>query len=137
MAYWLMKSEPDAFSWQQLMKDGKAQWDGVRNYQAANNLKAMKKGDKAFFYHSNIGLEIVGIMEITGEARPDPSDATGRFVMVAVKPLKALKKTVTLKDIKADKALSGMALVKQSRLSVSPVTEKEWKRVLELVGLRD
>ena len=132
MAYWLMKSEPDAFSWQKFVKDGKAHWDGVRNYQAANNMKAMTKGDLAFFYHSNIGMEIVGIMKITKEAHPDPSDASARFVMVDVKPLKELKKTVTLKDIKADAILMGMALVKQSRLSVSPVTEKEWKRVLEL-----
>lgn len=134
MAYWLMKSEPDAYPWDKLVKDGKGNWDGVRNYQAANNLKAMKNGDKAFFYHSNIGMEIVGIMEITKEAHPDPSDEKKRFVMVAVKPVKALKKTVTLKQIKADAVLKGMALVKQSRLSVSPVTEKEWKRVLELAA---
>lgn len=132
MAYWLMKSEPDVFAWEQLVKDKRAHWDGVRNYQAANNLKAMKKGDLAFFYHSNIGLEIVGIMEIVKEAHLDPSDAKGRFVMVDVKPIKALKKTVTLKQIKGDAVLKHMALVKQSRLSVSPVTEKEWKRVLEL-----
>ncbi len=132
MAYWLMKSEPDAYPWEKLVKDGKGNWDGVRNYQAANNLKAMKKGDCAFFYHSNEGLEIVGIMEIIKEAYPDPSDEKKRFVMVSVKPVKALKKTVTLKDIKSDMILKEMALVKQSRLSVSPVTEKQWKRVLEL-----
>lgn len=132
MAYWLMKSEPDAYPWEKLVKDGKGNWDGVRNYQAANNLKAMKKGDLAFFYHSNEGLEIVGIMEITKEAHPDPSDEKNRFVMVSVKPVKALKQFVTLKDIKADTILNDMALVKQSRLSVSPVTEKQWKRVLEL-----
>ncbi|MBY0427724.1 MAG: EVE domain-containing protein [Alphaproteobacteria bacterium] len=132
MAYWLMKSEPDAYPWEKLVKDGKGNWDGVRNYQAANNMKAMKKGDLAFFYHSNIGMEIVGIMEITKEAHPDPSDEKNRFVMVSVKPVKALKKFVTLKDIKADKILNEMALVKQSRLSVSPVTEIEWNRILEL-----
>lgn len=132
MAYWLMKSEPDAYPWEQLVKDGKGNWDGVRNYQAANNLKAMKKGDLAFFYHSNIGMEIVGIMEITKEAHPDPSDEKNRFVMVGVKPVQALNKFVTLKDIKTDWILNDMALVKQSRLSVSPVTAKQWKRVLEL-----
>jgi predicted RNA-binding protein with PUA-like domain len=132
MAYWLMKSEPAAFSWEKFVKDGTAHWDGVRNYQAANNMKAMKKGDKAFFYHSNEGMEIVGIMEITREAHLDPTDATNRFVMVDVKPIKPLKKTVTLKEIKADAALSGMALLKQSRLSVSPVTKDEWERVLEI-----
>lgn len=131
MAYWLMKSEPNAYPWEKLVKDGKGNWDGVRNYQAANNMKAMKKGDLAFFYHSNIGMEIVGIMEVTKEFHPDPSDETGRFVMVSVKPVKALKKPVTLKDIKADAILKEMALVKQSRLSVSPVTEKQWKRILE------
>ena len=132
MAYWLMKSDPDAFPWQKLLKDGHAHWNGVRNYQAANNLKAMKKGDKAFFYHSNEGLEIVGIMEVTKESHPDPTDEKGRFVMVDVRPVKALKKTITLKDIKADTVLKHMALVKQSRLSVSPVTDTEWKRILEL-----
>lgn len=132
MAYWLMKSEPDAYPWEKLVKDGKGNWDGVRNYQAANNMKAMKKGDLAFFYHSNIGMEIVGIMEITKEAHPDPSDKKNRFVMVSVKPVKALKKFVTLKDIKADAVLKEMALVKQSRLSVSPVKEIEWNRILEL-----
>lgn len=132
MAYWLMKSEPDAYPWEKLVKDGKGNWDGVRNYQAANNLKAMKKGDLSFFYHSNEGLEIVGIMEVIKESHPDPSDETKRFVMVSVKPVKALKKTVTLKDIKTDTVLKEMALVRQSRLSVSPVTEKQWKRVLEL-----
>jgi predicted RNA-binding protein with PUA-like domain len=132
MAYWLMKSEPDAFPWQKLVKDKKAHWDGVRNYQAANNMKAMKKGDLAFFYHSNVGLEIVGIMEITKEAHPDPTDEKKRFVMVDVKPVQALKKTVTLKQIKTDPALKDMALVKQSRLSVSPVTKVEWERILML-----
>ncbi|MBI3418813.1 MAG: EVE domain-containing protein [Proteobacteria bacterium] len=132
MSYWLMKSEPDAYSWQQLVKDKRTGWSGVRNYTAANNLKAMKKGDQAFFYHSNIGLEIVGIMEVAREAYPDASDKTGRFVMVDVKPLKALKNPVSLKTVKADKVLKKMALAKFSRLSVSPVTAQEWKRVLHL-----
>jgi predicted RNA-binding protein with PUA-like domain len=132
MAYWLMKSEPDAYSWDTLLKDRKTPWNGVRNYQAANNMKAMKKGDQAFFYHSNEGLEIVGIIEIIKEAYPDPSDATGRFVMVDVKPVAPMKKPVTLKAIKADTKLQDMALLKQSRLSVSPVKADEWKRIVEL-----
>ena len=132
MAYWLMKSEPSAYSFSELQKDGKSGWEGVRNYQAANNLKAMKKGDRAFFYHSNEGLEIVGIVEITKTAYPDASDKTGKFVTVDIKPVKALKKPVTLATIKADKILKHMALVKQSRLSVSPVTAEQWKHVEEL-----
>jgi predicted RNA-binding protein with PUA-like domain len=132
MAYWLMKSEPSAYSWAQLQKDGSTGWTGVRNYQAAINLRAMKKGDQAFFYHSNEGLEIVGIVEITREASPDPTDKTGRFVQVQIKPVKALKTPVTLKTIKAEAALKGMALIKQSRLSVSPVGAAEWKRIVEL-----
>ena len=127
MKYWLIKSEPSVYSWDQFEKDGKTNWNGVRNYQAANNMKAMKKGDQAFFYHSNDGKEIVGIAEIVKEAYPDPTDATGKFVMVDVKPVKKLKKTVTLADIKSHATLKNMALVKQSRLSVSPVTADEWK----------
>ena len=129
MKYWLIKSEPSVYSWDQFEKDGKTNWNGVRNYQAANNMKAMKKGDQAFFYHSNDGKEIVGIAEIVKEAYPDPTDATGKFVMVDVKPVKKLKKTVTLADIKSHATLKNMALVKQSRLSVSPVTADEWKSI--------
>lgn len=132
MAYWLMKSEPDAYSWQQLQTDKRAKWDGVRNHQAAANLKEMQIGDEAFFYHSNIGMEIVGIMRITKKAYLDPSDPTGRFVMVDVAPLRALAHPVTLKQIKADPVLQQMRLVKQSRLSVSAVTEAEWSRILKL-----
>lgn len=132
MAHWLMKSEPAAFSWQQLMTDKRAKWDGVRNHQAANNMKAMRLGDEAFFYHSNEGLEIVGIMRVTKLAYPDGSDPTGRFIMVDVAPVRALRHPVTLKTIKADPLLRGMALVRQSRLSVSPVTAEEWRRVVEL-----
>lgn len=127
MKYWLVKSEPSAYSWQQMLQDGRTNWSGVRNYQAANNLKAMKKGDQAFFYHSNEGKEIVGIVEIVKEAYPDPSDEKGIFVQVDVKPVKTLKKPVTLAEIKAHKTLKNMALVKQSRLSVCPVTAEEWK----------
>lgn len=132
MAYWLIKSEPSVYAWDQLLKDGRTHWNGVRNFQAAKNLKTMKKGDKAFFYHSNEGLAIVGIVTIVREAYPDPSDKTGTFVMVDVEPGKALKKPVTLKDIKADPGLKTMALVKQSRLSVCPVTPEEWKRILDM-----
>ncbi len=132
MAYWLMKSEPTAFAWEQLAVDKRAKWDGVRNHQAANNMKAMRLGDEAFFYHSNEGLAIIGIMRITKLAYPDGSDPTGRFVMVDVAPVRALPRPVTLREIKMDKLLQGMALVRQSRLSVSSVTEAEWARVLAL-----
>jgi predicted RNA-binding protein with PUA-like domain len=133
MAYWLMKSEPAVYPWEKLVKDQRGSWDGVRNYQAANNLRAMQIGDEAFFYHSNEGLAIVGIMKIVKTAYPDPTDTTGRFVMVDVVPIRALPRPVTLKEIKADKILCQMAMVKLMRLSVSPVTTEEWKRILELV----
>ena len=127
MAYWLLKSEPSSYSWGQLVADGRTHWNGVRNFQAAINLKAMKPGDRAFFYHSNDGLEIVGIAEIVREAYPDPSDPSGRFVMVDVAPVEPLPKPVTLKAIKADPRLAQFALVRQSRLSVVPVTDEEWQ----------
>jgi predicted RNA-binding protein with PUA-like domain len=135
MAYWLMKSEPDAWSWQQQVAKGVESWNGVRSHQAANNLKAMRTGDRAFFYHSNIGREIVGIVEIVREAYPDPGDATGRFVMVDVKAVEALKAPVSLASIKADPSLEDMALVKLSRLSVQPVTSEEWKHVCRMGGI--
>lgn len=134
MACWLVKSEPFKYSWERFVADGRTHWDGVRNHQAANNLRAMRTGDRAFFYHSNEGLEIVGIAEVVREAYPDPGDDTGRFVMVDLKPVAALKQPVTLKRIKADPLLSGMALVRQSRLSVCPVTDAEWARAMELSG---
>jgi predicted RNA-binding protein with PUA-like domain len=134
MAYWLMKSEPFKYSWQQLLKDKKTHWDGVRNYAARNNLKAMKKGDLAFFYHSNEGVEIVGIVEIVKEAYQDPTTTESAWVAVDVKPFQALKKAVSLAQIKADKRLADMALIRLSRLSVQPVTEREWKLILELAG---
>lgn len=136
MAYWLMKSEPSAYSWDQLVKDGRTNWSGVRNYQAANNLKAMKPGDRAFFYHSNEGLAIVGVVEIAKSAYPDPSDTTGRFVMVNVKPVAAAKTPVTLAAIKAEGTLKNMALLRQSRLSVSPVTAEEWKLICKMAGVK-
>lgn len=132
MAHWLVKSEPFKYSWDEMVKDGKTHWDGVRNYQASNNLKAMKNGDQAFFYHSNKGVEIVGIVEVCKEYYPDPSDEKGRFGMVDFKAIKPLTKPVTLKQIKATKSLETMALVRQSRLSVCPVTDKEWDIILGL-----
>jgi predicted RNA-binding protein with PUA-like domain len=136
MRHWLLKSEPSAYSWEQLVKDGRTGWNGVRNYQAANNLKAMKAGDRAFFYHSNDGLDIVGIIEIVKEAYPDPSDKTGRFVMVDVKPVEPVKNPVTLAQIKAEKKLADFALVRQSRLSVVPVTDEEWRLVCKMAGVK-
>jgi predicted RNA-binding protein with PUA-like domain len=134
MAYWLMKSEPFKYSWEQLLKDKKTFWDGVRNYAARNNLKAMKKGDLAFFYHSNEGVEIVGIAEIVKESYQDPTTTETAWVAVDVRPFQTLKRPVSLAQIKADKRLANMALVRLGRLSVQPVTEKEWKFVLELAG---
>ena len=129
MKYWLMKSEPDVWSIDQQKKVGNkgAVWDGVRNYQAANNLKAMKKGDKCFFYHSNIGKEIVGIVEVIKEHYLDKTDQSGRFVAVTVKFLSKLEKPITLEVIKKNKQLSHLSLIKQSRLSVMPVDSKSWK----------
>lgn len=135
MAYWLMKSEPDAYSWQQMVKDKKSGWTGVRNYQASNNMKAMKIGDECFFYHSNEGREIVGIVKVSKLYHPDPTDETGKFGMVEVTAVKALSKPVTLADIKAHAKLKGMALVRQSRLSVSPVSADEWKMICKLGGV--
>ena len=137
MAYWLMKSEPETYSWQRLLKEGRTGWDGVRNNQAALNLKAMKKGDKAFFYHSGDDKEIVGVMEITKEAYPDPSDEQGRCVMVEVKALKPMPTPVTLKQVKAEPSLAQMLLVRNSRLSVSPVDDKAWKTIAKLGGLKE
>ena len=134
MKYWLMKSEPDVWSFNQQRKAGNkgASWDGVRNYQAANNLKKMKKGDLCFFYHSNIGKEIVGIVEVIKTAFADPSDIKKKFVAVKVKFKKALKKPVSLENIKKNKGLSHLALIKQSRLSVMPIDTKSWKIILKM-----
>ena len=135
MARWLLKSEPVKYPWDRMVADGRTHWDGVRNHQAANNLKAMRLGDRAFFYHSNEGLEVVGVVEIAREYYPDPSDASGRFGMVDVAPVMPVMTPVTLKQIKADPELAGMALVRQSRLSVCPVTDAEWARVCALAGI--
>lgn len=132
MAYWLVKSEPDVYGWDQLCKDKKTTWDGVRNFAARNHLKAMKKGDEVFFYHSNEGTAIVGIAKITKEYYADASSEENKWFVVDLKPVKALKNPVTLAQVKADKRLSGMTLVRLGRLSVQPVTEAEWKIVLEL-----
>tara|TARA_B100000674_G_scaffold2931_1_gene2504 strand:- start:294 stop:713 length:420 start_codon:yes stop_codon:yes gene_type:complete len=127
--YWLLKSEPDVWSIDQQKKTGNkgATWDGVRNYQAAKNLKLMKKGDQCFFYHSNIGKEIVGIVEVIKEAYTDKTDQSGRFIAVTVKFIKKLKRPVTLENIKKNKELSHLSLIKQSRLSVMPIDSKSWK----------
>tara|TARA_A100001015_G_scaffold60987_1_gene67228 strand:+ start:522 stop:935 length:414 start_codon:yes stop_codon:yes gene_type:complete len=129
MNYWLLKSEPNVWSLNQQKKAGNkgVPWDGVRNYQAANNLKSMKKGDQCFFYHSNIGKEIVGIVEIIKEHYLDKTDHSGRFVAVTVKFLKELKKPITLQEIKKNEQLSHLSLIKQSRLSVMPIDSKSWK----------
>ena len=129
MSYWLLKSEPDVWSIDQQKKAGVkgAPWDGVKNYQAAKNLKSMKKGDKCFFYHSNIGREIVGIVEVIKEAYPDTTDKSGRFVAITVKFVKKISKPVNLDKIKKNKELSHLALIKQSRLSVMPIDSKSWK----------
>ena len=128
-SYWLLKSEPNVWSIEQQRKAGSkgAPWDGVRNYQAANNLKLMKKGDQCFFYHSNIGKEIVGIVEVVKKAYPDKTDKSGRFVAVTVKFLKKLNKPISLEKIKKNKQLSHLSLIKQSRLSVMTIDSKSWK----------
>ena len=127
--YWLLKSEPDVWSIEQQKKAGSkgASWDGVRNYQAAKNLKLMRRGDRCFFYHSNIGKEIVGIIEVIKEAYLDKTDQTGQFIAVTVKFIKKLKKPITLENIKKNKESSHLSLVKQSRLSVMPIDSKSWK----------
>ena len=132
MQHWLIKSEPSTYSWEQFEKDKLTTWDGVRNYAARLHLRAMKKGDECFFYHSNEGLEIVGIAKVVKEAYLDPTTDDEAWVAVDVKPVKKLKNPVNMKQIKADKRLQNMALLKISRLSVQPVTEEEWKIVLEL-----
>jgi predicted RNA-binding protein with PUA-like domain len=131
-SYWLMKSEPDAYGWDDLVAQGEGTWDGVRNHRAANNLRAMKQGDEAFFYHSNIGLEIVGIVKISKAGIADPTDPAGKWAAVKVKPVKKLKRPVTLKEIKADPALTEMELIKLSRLSVGVVRPEEWEHIVAL-----
>ena len=134
MAHWLVKSEPDAFSWDQQVQNGTEPWTGVRNALASNNLKAMKRGDRAFFYHSNIGKEIVGVVEVAREAYPDPTDETGRWVCVDMKALGPMPKPVTLAAIKAEPEFADLALVRMSRLSVSPVNEAHWAKLCKMGG---
>ena len=130
MHYWLMKSEPDAFSWDDLVSQQRAEWDGVRNHLAQKHMKAMQAGDLALFYHSNVGLEVVGVMKIVAEAAPDSTDDSGRWISVHVAPVEKLPRPVTLKAMKADPALADMVMLRQSRLSVSPVTEAEFRHIL-------
>jgi len=132
MNYWLMKSEPDVFSYDDLVEKGKAEWDGVRNHAAQLNMKTMRKGDLSIFYHSNIGVEAVGIMEIIEEAAPDSTDETGKWIAVHVAPREKLAKPVTLKAMKADPALADMVMLRQSRLSVSPLTEAQFKHIIAM-----
>jgi predicted RNA-binding protein with PUA-like domain len=134
MSYWLVKSEPSVYSWEQFVKDGKTSWTGVRNYAARLHLNAMKKNDEVLFYHSNEGLEIVGITKVVKEAYPDATSDDPRWVTVDLKPIRKLKKPVPMKEIKKDKRLADMALIRISRLSVQPVKESEWKIIMEMAG---
>ena len=135
MQYWVFKSEPGAWSWKDQVEADTAEWDGVRNYQANNNMKEMNTGDRGFFYHSVNEKQIVGIVEVVKEHYPDSTDKSGRFGMVDVKALFPVKKPVTLADIKAEPQLADLALVKQSRLSVVPVGKKEWKILCKMAGI--
>jgi predicted RNA-binding protein with PUA-like domain len=132
MQFWLVKQEPSKYSWEEFLKDKKTYWDGVRNYQARNNLQAMKKGDQVFFYHSVVGKQIVGIAQVTRESYPDPTTDDPAWVVVDLKPIKSLKVPVTLAQVKTHPKLNEIALVKQSRLSVIPLTQSEFKIILEL-----
>jgi len=134
MAYWLIKSEPFKYSWDQFVKDKQTFWDGVRNYAARNNLRAMKKGDEVFFYHSNEGVEIVGIAKVAKEAYQDPTTEDAAWLVVDFKPVRKLKKAVSLDTIKKDPRLANMDLVRLGRLSVQTVKDEEWKIVMEMAG---
>ena len=135
MKYWLLKSEPDAWSWDNQVKEGASMWDGVRNYQARNNLKNMKKNDLCFFYHSVAEKSVVGIVKVVKEHYPDPTDETERFVVVDVKAIKKLKKPVSLEKIKLNDKLKNIALIKQSRLSVMPIKEVEWNEIIKMSSI--
>lgn len=132
--YWLMKSEPDVYGWDDLLREAEGTWDGVRNYRARNNLAAMAVGDQAFFYHSNIGKEIVGVVTISASGLADPTDATGKWAAVRVRPLRRLDRPVTLAQIKAEPRLADCEIVRQSRLSVCELTRAEWDAILEMAG---
>jgi predicted RNA-binding protein with PUA-like domain len=136
MNYWLVKSEPFKYSWEQFVKDGKTFWDGVRNYQARNNLRDMKKGDKALFYHSNEGMCVVGIAKIAKEAYPDPTIDDERWLAVDLEPVKALKQPVTLAEMKQQPGLENLGLIRQGRLSVSSLTKEEYELILKMGGTK-
>lgn len=137
MAYWLLKSEPAKYSWDQMVADGRTHWDGVRNFQAANNLRSMRPGDRAFFYHSNEGKEIVGVVEIVRPFYPAAGEPDGKFGMVDVAAVMPVQKPVRLADMKQVPELAGMALLRQSRLSVCPVSETEWRVICRMAGIGD
>lgn len=136
MNYWLVKSEPFKYSWEQFVKDGKTFWDGVRNYQARNNLRDMKKGDKALFYHSNEGMCVVGIAKISKEAYPDPTIDDERWLAVDLEPVKALKQPVTLAEMKQQPGLENLGLIRQGRLSVSSLSKEEYELILKMGGTK-
>jgi predicted RNA-binding protein with PUA-like domain len=135
MAHWLLKSEPSAYSWAQLVADGRTNWDGVRNAQALNNLRAMKPGERVFVYHSNEGKDIVGVAEVVKGFYPDPKDKSGKLGMVDIAPVTPVAAPVTLAAMKANPELAGMSLLRQSRLSVCPVTDREWAVVCQMAGI--
>ena len=135
MAYWLLKSEPTKYSWEQMVKDGRTHWDGVRNFQAANNLRAMKKGDRAFFYHSNEGKEVVGVVEIVRAFYPNPDEPSDKFGLVDVAPVMPVKQPVGLTAMKQVPELQQFSLLRQSRLSVCPVSPAEWSMVCRMAGI--
>ncbi|MGB5725527.1 MAG: EVE domain-containing protein [Parasphingorhabdus sp.] len=132
--YWLMKSEPDEYGWDDLIAEGEGTWDGVKNAQASNNMKAMNEGDQVFFYHSRQGLEVVGIMEVSEEHSPDVTTDPERWVVVKVKPVRKLDKPVPLKEMKQNPELKDLAILRQTRLSVAPVTASEWAAILSMAG---
>ena len=135
MSHWLIKSEPEVYSWDQLVKDKQTRWDGIRNYAARLHLRSMKKGDEIFFYHSNKGTEIIGIATVVKEAYPDPTSSDPTWFAIDIKAQKKLAKPVSLEQIKKEKKLSAMALVRISRLSVQPVTEEEWRIIMKMGGM--
>ena len=135
MAYWLLKSEPSSYSWERLVADGRTHWDGVRNPQALNNLRAMRSGDRTFYYHSGAGKDIVGVAEVVRTFYPDPKDQSGKLGMVDIAPVMPVKNPVTLAAIKANPELAGLSLIRQSRLSVCPVGEQEWAVICGMAGI--
>jgi predicted RNA-binding protein with PUA-like domain len=136
MAHWLLKSEPSSYSWERLVADGRTRWDGVKNPQALNNLRAMRQGDRAFFYHSGAGKDIVGVAEVVRSFYPDPNDKSGKLGMVDIAPVMPVKNPVSLAAMKANPDLAGLSLIRQSRLSVCPVGEREWAVICGMAGVR-